>query len=175
MAISGKLTRLQWIKDHVGHTGDGCLTWPFGCDDKGYGEVPIGNGRVTKAHRVMCELINGPAPVGRPQASHTCGNGHRACIHPKHLVWKSNSENQKDRRKHGTHRGGIGPRTRLTVEQIAEIRAKRGVETQKSLAARFGVKYGCIQYWQSHDHPPFPPGQSATAVAARKARAALTL
>lgn len=173
MSRKGNLTRLQWIVDHANYTGDGCLFWPFGKDDKGYGVVPLGNGRGSgKAHREMCKLVRGPAPVGKPQASHLCGNGHLACVHPKHLAWKSNSENQRDRRRHGTHYGAKGSRTKLSAETIAEIRRLRGVETQKSLADRFGVKYGCIQYWQGHDRVPKPPGQSRQALARRARRAA---
>lgn len=159
-----KLTRLAWIKRHVGYADEACLLWPFGRDNKGYGILTVGNGKITKAHRVMCEMVHGPAPLDRPQASHSCGNGHRGCVNPTHLSWKNNSENQMDRTRHGRHRGGKGSRATLTNDQIAEIRRMKGRESQTSLAKRFGVKPGCIQYWQSHDRQPAPPGTSRHAI-----------
>lgn len=156
-------TTFDWLRVRVNHDGGECLFWPFGRDDKGYGQVTAFD-RVRKAHRVMCELAHGIPPTPKHQASHTCGKGHLGCVNPKHLEWKTNSENQLDRRKHGTHLGSIGSRTRLTPDQITEIRSLKGVLSKVKLAEKFGVKRGCIDYWHRHDRQPLPPGQSESAL-----------
>lgn len=141
-------TNFDWLRAHINHDGDECLLWPFGKDDKGYGTV-VAFDRIRKAHRVMCELAHGIPPGSKAQASHNCGNGHLGCVNPKHLEWKSNSENQLDRyRRHGRRQcNQWGQTGKLTQDQIAIIKAERGKTTIKELAERFGVKRGAIDYW----------------------------
>ena len=143
----GKGKGLAWIMAHLNEPEGDCLPWPFSRNNYGYGQVGY-KGKVHKATRLMCELVNGPAPEDRPQAAHSCGNGHLGCCHPKHLSWKNNSANQKDRRVHGSPEGGIGRRTRLTPAQIYLIQSTKGIVTQESLAAQLGVKRGTIEYWR---------------------------
>lgn len=170
MAKAGDGKCIRWLREHVNYVGADCLIWPFHRNSqKGYGDLGY-NGRQLYAHRLMCELVHGPAPADRPQAAHSCGNGHLGCVNPLHLSWKSNSENQLDRQTHGTREPtntGWG-RTKLTVAQIQEIRALRGIETQVNLAKRFGVKPGCIEYWHKRDRPPAPPGSSVSSIWRRK-------
>lgn len=162
----GNGAAIQWIRDHVGYQEDDCLTWPFSKHTQGYGH--FGHlGQQRYAHRTMCELAHGPAPTPKHQASHSCGKGHEGCTNPRHLSWKINSENQIERRKHGTNGGGKGNRTHLTPAQIAEIRALRGIKSQPEIAEMFGVKRGCIYYWHRYDHQPAPPGMSPDAVRRR--------
>jgi DNA-binding transcriptional regulator YiaG len=103
---------------------------------------------------MMCELAHGPAPSEKHQAAHNCGKGHLGCVNPAHLEWKTNLENQLDRFEHGTMPKHGKPRRILTPEQIAEVRALKGKVAQYDLAARFSVKPGTVEYWQSHDRPP---------------------
>lgn len=142
----GKGKCAAWVFDHIGYQGDDCLMWPYGRTTHGYGQLGY-MGEMYAAHRFMCELAHGKAPADKPQAAHSCGNGHLGCCNPKHLSWKSNSENQRDRRAHGTQKGGIGTRTRLTQDQIERIWRSPGKETQFGLAAELGVKRGTIEYW----------------------------
>lgn len=135
-----ELANLNWLKAHVGHCGKACLIWPFGRASEGYAVVPVGNKKVRKAHRVMCELVHGSAPTAKHHAAHQCGKGHLACVHPQHLFWKTPSENGKDQVRHGTARKKGTPRTKLTAAQVRTIRAMRGKKTQQELAAMFGVK-----------------------------------
>lgn len=144
----------QWLYDRATHSGDDCLIYPFARSrQKGYGFLGH-NGQHQYAHRFMCELANGPAPTPEHQAAHSCGKGHTGCVNPRHLRWATNSENQLERRAHGTGKPPNQPKRKLTVEQIAEVRALKGKVTQYELAQRFGVKTGSIEYWQSHDKPP---------------------
>lgn len=163
---------MAWLLAHVPHKGEACLIWPFSCNWDGYGQIGLQRGVVRKAHHVMCRLAHGKPPTRRHQASHSCGNGHAGCVNQEHLSWKTNSENQKDRRRHGTHLGAKGARTQLTAAQVAEIRS-RG-EAQTALAARFGVSRGCIEYWQRTTHDPFPFSTEPSAISRRQFHPQLT-
>jgi DNA-binding transcriptional regulator YiaG len=169
MGAKGQGKSVAWLRAHVGHTDDECLIWPFARNrQKGYGM--FGHlGDHFYAHRYMCELVKGPAPSSQHQAAHSCGNGHLGCVNPKHLSWKTNGENQLERRSNSrrNRESKVGNRTRLTEADVAEIRRQRGVKTQAALADEFNVSVGCIEYWQKHDRPPVPPGTSAPALARR--------
>lgn len=135
-----KLTRLAWIRQHLDYEGEECLFWPFGKDDKGYGILSVGHGKVRKAHRVMCSLVNGDPPTPEHHAAHSCGKGHLGCIHPKHLSWKTPEENQQDAILHGTVRKKGTPRQKLSEAQVAEIRSLRGEKNRTELSEMFGVR-----------------------------------
>lgn len=142
-AGSGGIQRGQkepWLRDHVGHTGDACLIWPFTRLSNGYGYLRL-NGKMTTASRFMCELVNGPPPEPWYEAAHTCGAGHNGCVHPGHLAWKTPSKNRADKVAHGTHnRGSQNHRAKLTEQQVLEIRALDGKEKLSSIARRYGVR-----------------------------------
>lgn len=142
----------QWIRDHAAYAGDDCIPWPFAKDNNvGRGRISIkrnGIGDSYWAHRVMCEYVIGPAPTPVHQAAHECGHGHLACMNWKHLGWKTQSENQLDRRRHGTAKTGIGSRAKLTATQIAQIRALKGQQTQMETARQFNISHANVRYWQ---------------------------
>jgi hypothetical protein len=129
----------QWLQDHLEYDGDYCLIWPFYRNPNGYGMLGH-NGEHYWAHRLMCELVHGPAPTPDHEAAHACGNGAIGCAHPKHLSWKTRSENLLDCREHGTHARNIhGNHGRLTYEQVQQIRDLKGKKTQAEIAAIFGI------------------------------------
>lgn len=153
----GNSKLMLWFAEHRDYKSDACLLWPFGRNSTGYGTM----GRKDKmfyAHRYMCELTHGQAPAGY-QASHSCGRGADGCCNPKHITWKTPSENQKDRVKHGT---ATGRRRKLTEAQVAEIRARGNIEQPASMAARFGVTEANIRQiisgktWRVHASPIRP-------------------
>lgn len=138
---------LRWLIAHVNHKGDDCLTWPFQRTDQGRGKVRI-DGKDYQAHAEMCKRAHGPRPSKRHQSAHSCGKGHEGCVNPNHLHWATPQENQRDRLIHGTDvRGERNGMTKLTEEQVREIRALKGVMSQEKIAARFNVTraaIGCI-------------------------------
>ncbi len=146
--IKGKGQAFLWLKARVNYQGDDCLPWPFCTDDRiGRGRIAY-NGRHYWAHRLMCEMAHGPPPTPKHQAAHECGKGHYGCCNPRHLSWKTNSENQLDRRKTGNMlRNRNGNKTVLTEAQIAEIISLKGKISQVAIGAKFGVSLGCVQYW----------------------------
>lgn len=132
----------RWIMQQVGHQGDDCLIWPFSCCTPGYGNFMFESKR-RLAHRFMCEQTHGPAPDSSYHAAHSCGN--RRCVNPKHLSWKSQAENQLDRRRHGTNNK---TRMKITALQADQIRKLKGIETSVETAARYGVTESNIRLIQ---------------------------
>jgi len=129
---------IQWLKEHSSYPRqDWCLIWPFSTA-RGYGH--FGHLGVSYyAHVYMCELVHGPAPTDRHQAAHSCGMGHESCVNPHHLSWKTPEENQQDKRLHGTAQKHGRLRFKLSMEEVAHIRALAGQKTHDELARLFGV------------------------------------
>jgi hypothetical protein len=95
---------------------------------------------VEYVHRLVCEYVNGAAPTPRHHAAHSCGNGHLGCVTPRHLSWKTPSENADDKLVHGTaQRGEKHAHAKLTENQVRIIRELKGTASQTTLAERFGV------------------------------------
>lgn len=88
---------LAFIHAHMNYAGTGCLVWPFGRYENGYGALSYENTQ-TFAHRVMCRLAHGEPAYEDLEASHICENGHSGCVNPSHLVWETHAENHARRR-----------------------------------------------------------------------------
>lgn len=126
--------------------GEECLIWPYSTKGNGYGQINVGGRRVV-ASRYICEAAHGSPPSPDHQAAHACGNGHLGCVNPKHLSWKTSSENHADKLIHGTHsRGERSPLSKLSEEQVLEIMRLKGVKSQTKLAAEFGVATNTIAH-----------------------------
>jgi hypothetical protein len=123
----------NWILARVDYAGDDCQIWPFTLTSAGYGIFGYLS-KIYKAHRYMCELVHGKQPTPTHQAAHECGD--TRCVNPRHLSWKTASENQHDRKRHGTQ---IVRRRKLTAEQADEIRALYLKEDPRLTASRYGV------------------------------------
>src|SRR4029077_17580108 len=131
----GRGKNALWLKAHVAHDGDECLIWPFCRKQDGRGQIGY-EGRLYGAHELMCIFVNGPKPTPKHETAHSCGNGHNGCVHPRHVSWKTPTENHQDTIRHGHARKY---EKKLTDEQAAEIRSLKGIETQAALAVRFAV------------------------------------
>lgn len=135
----GKGRGMEFLRENVNHQGDECLAWPLSCDTHGYGQVGI-DGTLRKAYRVMCELAHGMPPTDKHEAAHSCGKGNQGCVNPKHLSWKTRSENQRDRRKHGSPIGQpYGRGGKLTPKEVVAIRHLKGVKPETAVGKLFGV------------------------------------
>lgn len=132
----GKGRSHQWLVDHIDYPHDYCLIWPFSLT-RGYGALSH-MGRRGYAHRFMCELAHGAPPTPLHEAAHSCGRGDEGCVNPRHLSWKTKTENQLDCRKHGTQaKSRYGRQGKLSPDQVAEIRTSDA--RQCDLARKFGV------------------------------------
>lgn len=139
----GKSEALNWLRGHVLHEGDACLVWPYSTS-RGYAQVYLSRGELRKAARVMCEWVHGEPPTPDHEAAHSCGNGNKGCVNPKHLSWKTRSENQRDRLRHGTAGNGkTGRGSKLLPQQVQEIIA--GGTSVSDFARRFGVTRSAVR------------------------------
>lgn len=148
----GRGKNYQWLVEHSTYQGDDCLKWPFFIDPL-HGRGRVGYlGKIWWAHRLMCVIAHGEPPTPKHEAAHSCGNGNKGCINPRHLSWKTASENCLDRSRHG--RGVTNDKgrysCRLTQEQIEFIRAAKGKVPLRELADRFGMSLPNIRYWQGY-------------------------
>lgn len=134
-----------WLLEHVDHDGDECLIWPFQrLQDSGAAAVKW-KGKQTVAARVMCQLVHGTPPSPKHEAAHSCGNGHKGCVNPKHLRWATHAENEADKLIHGTRvRGEQMYNAKLTVKDVLEIRSLAGKISQSKMGARYGVNQAVI-------------------------------
>src|SRR5258708_608706 len=123
---------LAFLLKSLSHEGEECLIWPFSCCTAGYGNF-MANKKRGLAHREMCRMAHGEPPTPDHHAAHSCGN--RRCINPRHISWKTQSDNQLDRRQHGTVKRTY---TKITAEQAAQIRQLKEKETSIETAAKYG-------------------------------------
>lgn len=90
-------------------------------------------------HGLVARAFIGPCPDGY-EVAHI--NGDRSDCRAVNLVHKTKADNEADKIIHGTIATGFKlPHTRLSVEQIQEIRSRfaAGGILQKDLAAEYGI------------------------------------
>jgi hypothetical protein len=135
---TGMMQAREFFKNAMYFSGNDCLIWPFG-KIGGYAAM-WSNGTMKIASNIMCEVTHGVSPGPDWQAAHSCGKGNRGCINPNHLRWATCRENQADRIRHGTtNRGDRQGRSKLTMNDVAKIKAIGSSISQQSIAELFGV------------------------------------
>lgn len=131
--------RIEWLRRHVNYEGPNCLIFPYSVDHKGYGRIRY-KGQMITASRMMAILAHGEPPTSEHQSAHSCGNGHLACVHPKHVRWDTCSGNHADKVAHGTHMQGTDcPGHKLDESIVRSIRRMSGKSTQQQIANMFGI------------------------------------
>lgn len=128
----------------IPYDGEECLIWPFHRNQYGYGIV-WQDGRLHVVSRLVCEVMNGPPPLPKLDAAHSCGNGSKGCVSKRHLSWKTRAANTADRIAHGTaNRGERHNWTKLTELQVREIRTLVGQQSRRAIARHFSVSPATI-------------------------------
>ena len=124
---------------------DECWLWTA-FTNKGYGQFRIcknGKWTTSKAHKLSLYRklnYNDEFWFSNLHAGHTCAN--RTCVNPNHLVPQTAKENidEMNNRLGNTYnaRGSAHGRSKLTEEQVLEIRAIEG-KTHTQIAKEYGV------------------------------------
>lgn len=124
---------------------DKCQPWPHSLTSRGYPQMTHPSGE-RYAHRAALLETVGPAPDGL-EAAHTCGR--RDCINPKHLRWTTASENNQDKRSHGTQPRGDSHHWAVAPDSIAEQAIARYLsgESPAAIAADIGVSRHTVRRW----------------------------
>jgi len=137
----------RFLTEHVTHDSDECLIWPYGRDGGGYARAKVIGYDTRLAHRIMCEMVNGPAGFSDALARHLCGRGRDGCVNPKHLAWGTAADNSADMVTHGTRQ--LGEQTSnsvLTENMVKAIRAMvRKGRSQRDIASLIGVHHATVQ------------------------------
>lgn len=129
----------------VKHMNDGCCyPWPF-AKHRGYCSVWDYGEHIGFAHRIVCQMVKGPPPFHRAHARHLCGKGHLGCFNAKCMAWGTAKDNHNDAVRHGTFtRGEAVGTSKLTEDQVREIRQMLGNARQVDIAAKYGVSQALI-------------------------------
>lgn len=126
---------------HVRRGPTGRILKP-GIHPKGYCTVVLsGRGKRMSVliHRLVLEAFVGPRPDGL-EARHRDGDPTNNRL--DNLLWGTSSDNENDKRRHGTMQyGERNGMTKLTEEQVREIISRHANgESQRALAVAFGIR-----------------------------------
>ena len=101
----------------------GCWTWTGWKDKNGYGGFWF-KGKTERSHRISFFLTHGRMP--HPLGLHSCDNP--PCVRPDHLFLGTLADNTQDminKRRNNPPYGERSGNSKLTKEQICEIRVSR--------------------------------------------------
>jgi len=151
----------EWINSKKHIDSNGCWIWDLS-QSHGYGIVRI-DGKMVGVHQYMLEQKIGRKLVVGEVTRHVCPDvPNRKCHNPSHLEIGLQRDNVRDtvdagRQSKGERHSTLLGTSKLTKEQILEIRSQRGVKSGKQLASEYGVSTAQIsriqlnQQW-SHVH-----------------------
>lgn len=135
--------RMEIIGHDIQRTARGCIEWPYGRQQAGYGTLVDNKLGTSIVSRQVLLLTQGPPPEseGRYLACHSCDNP--PCIAPEHLRWGTEQDNMEDRTLRGrmpNYAGSRNPNAILTEDDIHLIDARLSAgESQASVALAFGI------------------------------------
>lgn len=124
---------------------DDCWPWTGGKDPDGYGifwdgtYLPNGRGRYVRVPRWTYEQFVGDLPP-EMKILHSCDNP--PCVNPAHLSYGTAGDNNRDRKLRGRSkpkRGSTHVGSKLTEQQVMDIRAAAGTITNQVQADTYGV------------------------------------
>lgn len=125
------------IQNYTEH-GEGCWSWTGYRDPNGYGRLRV-DGVPKLAHRLSWELYRGTIPEGM-HVLHRCDNP--PCVKPAHLFLGDHDMNMRDKMAKKRHRYGVSKGekhgcSKLTEQQVREIRASVG--PSRIIGEQYGI------------------------------------
>ena len=133
------------VKQVAENPPEGCVYWPYGKLESGYGSLFWEGKRIT-AHRLALIFYEGLTenPPRERVARHLCGNGHLGCFNPRCCAWGTVQQNVDDAVEMGrVPHGDNHTYAKLTAAQIPAIREAEG--TYDAIASRYGVTRNAIR------------------------------
>ena len=122
---------------------DKCWVWQGYCKQSGHGQIGDSKrrGATRPTHQVAWEFFNGRPVAAGKQINHHCDNP--PCCNPRHLYEGTAQDNGRDAVERGrVARGAALPHTKLTPEQVREIRQMD--LPQSKIAEQFGISPGHV-------------------------------
>lgn len=132
-----RVEKRAWLDVAKQYVGEECLIWPFDRHKNGRALWANSGLQSDLVNRIMCFELYGSPPTPAHHAAHSCGNGHLACVAPKHLYWATPKQNVQDMLRHGTYFRGA--RNRLCDGDVRRIKSQIGKRKTSAIAADFGV------------------------------------
>ena len=120
-----------------------CWPWTASLNTSGYGQIRI-DGKNVAAHRLVWESAFGELPAGM-NVCHRCDNP--PCVNPNHLFLGTQSDNMRDcatKDRANKPKGSAVHTSRLTADDVENIRANAMNLTQVALAELFGVSQASV-------------------------------
>ena len=108
-----------------------CWIWPYSINSNGYGNMGR-NKKVIEAYKFFYQEVVGPIPANC-ELDHLCKN--KLCVNPSHLEPVSHAENCRR-----------GKQTKLTKNNVKEIRRLSSTLSHRLIADKFGVSRQSISY-----------------------------
>jgi predicted XRE-type DNA-binding protein len=130
-----------------------CWKWVGAVGTNGYGEISLaeykerkGSDTKARAHRLIYELVNKlELPDNQILRHKVCDTP--LCVNPYHMLPGTMKDNSEDAIEKGRNAWGEKlPQHKLIEEEVIQIRSllKKGVQSQKEIAAIFGVQQSVI-------------------------------
>jgi len=98
--------------------------------------IPEGAPQMVPLHRAVLEAFAGPRPTPRHHGAHL--DGDRTNNRADNLAWKLPEDNEADKKRHGTSRGGVGRRLPRRVQLRIASRVAQG-ESRTRVAQVYGL------------------------------------
>lgn len=134
-----KIPVIQRIFNNTFHSPDGCHYWTAGVNEHGYAIISVDR-KPRRVSRILYQELNNVKLHRFQFVCHSCDNP--LCVNPDHFFIGSPKDNTQDMLRKGRHnaeRGEGSGKSKLTNEQVFEIRSLKGKMTQSEIGLRFSI------------------------------------
>lgn len=135
------------IETHIIKLDNGCWEWNGVKNSAGYGMVWL-NGKSTRAHRIVLSKKLNRELQPHEITRHLCHNP--PCCNPEHLAVGTTQDNVNDKILAGRQaKGEKNGASKLTDEQVKEIRELNGKMSLRDIGKLYGIHYVHVSRIQS--------------------------